>query len=330
MKVNGILKDIFIADGHCDTVHHFRGTAGYNFSKANNIGHIDLPRLQKGGVALQFFALFVEPEFKPFQALQRTLQLMEHFLSEMKKNGDQIKVIRTQQDLAEAIKQQKLAALMSLEGAEALEAGVEILQIFFRLGLRGVGLTWNQRNGLADGVSVGKAAGGLTKLGKTMVQEMNRLGIIVDGAHLAPRGFFDLLETSTKPVVISHANAAALCSHPRNLSDEQLKALRDHGGVVGLTVFPDFIVDEGPATLADLLDHFCYIAEHFGTDILAIGADYDGIKNTVEELSDVSKMPLLLHGLLERGFSKNEVKKIAGENLLRIVRSTLPKEEVIF
>ncbi|NLZ94130.1 MAG: membrane dipeptidase [Firmicutes bacterium] len=323
-------KDFFIIDGHCDTVHHFRETKGYNFSETNSIGHIDLPRLKEGGISLQFFALFVEPEYKPFQALQRTLQLAEHFLCEMGKNSEQVKVIRTLQDLEEAMTQQKLGALMTLEGAEALEGGVEILQILYRLGLRGVGLTWNQRNGLADGVDVGAAAGGLTKLGKRMVQEMNRLGIIVDGAHIAPRGFFDLLETSTKPIVITHANAAALCSHPRNLTDEQLRALRDHGGVVGLTFFPDFIAEKGQATLAQLLDHFCYIADHFGIDILAIGADYDGIETTVEELSDVSKVPLLLNGLLERGFSKKEVQKIAGENLLNIVRNTLPREEKIF
>ena len=160
-----------------------------------------------------------------------------------------------------------------------------------------------------------------------MVREMSRLGIIVDGAHLAPRAFYDLLETSNKPVVITHANAYQLCAHPRNLTDEQLRALRDQGGVIGLTFFPTFIVEQGPASLADLLDHFCYIAERFGTELLGVCADYDGIESTVTELPDDSKLPLLVKGLQDRGFTEKEVRQIMGENFLRIVRSTLLKEE---
>ncbi|MCR3921659.1 MAG: dipeptidase [Firmicutes bacterium] len=322
-------KDAVIADGHCDTVHLFRGRRGYLFANRNTTGHIDLPRLQEGGVTMQFFALYIEPEFKPDQALSRTLQLAEHFLSEMGKNSEQVQIIRTQRDLARASKDKKLAALMTLEGGEPLEGGVEVLQILYRLGLRGVGLTWNQRNGLADGVGVGAAAGGLTQLGKIMVREMNRLGMIVDGSHIAPRGFFDLLETSTSPVVITHANAAALCAHPRNLTDEQLYLLRDQGGVVGLTFYPAFIREEGPATLSHLLDHFCYIAEHMGTDMIAIGADFDGIDETVVELSDVSKLPLLMQGLVERGFTEAEVRSMMGENLLRIVNNTLIRRDIL-
>ncbi|HZK24629.1 MAG TPA: dipeptidase [Oscillospiraceae bacterium] len=318
---------LIIVDGHCDTVHHYRHTEGYNFAQRNKVGHLDLPRLQEGGVALQFFALFIEPEFKPHQSVTRALQLAEHFIAEMGKNSEQVQIVKTQQDLTDALTQRKLAALMTLEGAEPLEGGVEILHILYRLGLRGVGLTWNQRNGLADGVGVGAGAGGLTELGKTMVREMNRLGIIVDGAHITPRGFYDLLETSSEPIVVSHANAHHLCAHPRNLTAEQLQALRDHGGVVGLTFFPTFIVDDGPASLSQLLDHYCYIADHFGTDILGIGADYDGIESTVAELPDVSHLPLLVKGLQERGFTESEVRQIMGENFLRIVRSTLPEED---
>ncbi|MGI6658261.1 MAG: dipeptidase [Dethiobacteraceae bacterium] len=320
-------NNLYIVDGHCDTVYHFRHTEEYNFAQRNERGHIDLPRLQEGGVALQFFALFIEPEFKPYQTVTRVLQLAEHFLAEMEKNCAHVQIVKTQQDLDDARAQRKLAALMTLEGAEPLEGGVEILHILYRLGLRGVGLTWNQRNGLADGVGVGAGAGGLTELGKDMVREMNRLGIIVDGAHLAPRAFYDLLETSNKPVVITHANAYQLCAHPRNLTDEQLRALRDQGGVIGLTFFPTFIVEQGPASLADLLDHFCYIADRFGTELLGVGADYDGIESTVTELPDVSKLPLLVKGLQDRGFTEKEVRQIMGENFLRIVRSTLLKEE---
>ena len=316
-------QNAVVVDGHCDTVHLFRGIKGaYAFGKRNEVGHIDLPRLQEGGVNVQFFSLYIEPEYKPCDSLRRALTLCEHFWHEMGKLSDRVAVVQSASDLESALQSGKLAALLSLEGGEPL-AEPEVLRALYRLGLRSVGLTWNQRNMLADGVGVGASAGGLTALGKQMVLEMNELGMVVDAAHLAPRGFYDLLDVSSAPFVVTHANAAAICAHRRNLDDSQLRALKERGGVVGLTYYPPFVSKNGQAALSDLLDHFCYIAERFGTDIIGLGSDFDGIPQSVTGLEDVSQLPNLTEGLLSRGFSTNETEMILGGNFLRILRNIL-------
>lgn len=316
-------KQAVVIDGHCDTVHLFPGNKKpYSFAQVNTVGHIDLPRLQTGGVNIQLFALFIEEEYKPYNALRRTLTLMEHFWREMEKHAQSVVVIKRFQDLESALQQGKLGALITLEGGEALE-DIEILHALYRMGLRGVGLTWNQRNMLADGVGVGHSAGGLTPLGKVMVVEMNKLGMLVDAAHLAPRGFYDLLELSTSSVVVTHSNAAAVCPHQRNLDDSQLQALKEQGGVIGLTFYPPFVSARAGANLDDLLDHFCYIAEKFGTEVLALGSDYDGITETVEGLHDVSCLPRITAGLMQRGFSAEEITNILGGNFLRVLKQVL-------
>lgn len=317
-------RDAVVVDGHCDTVHLFYGLKGpYRFGAENAVGHVDLPRLRKGGVDVQFFALCVERRFKPCSALRRALVLLEIFSREMDENKDSVTVVLDKKGLHEALLAGKLAAVLTLEGGDPLEGEIEILHLFYKLGLRGLGLTWNERNGLADGVDVGSSSGGLTDLGRRVVMEMNRLGMLVDAAHLAERGFYELLELSTSPVIVSHANAAGVCSHRRNLTDDQLRALRDHGGVVGMTFYPPFVTGRAEAKLEDLLDHFCYVAERFGTDLLGLGSDFDGIPQALPELGDVSALPNLTEGLLRRGFSDMEVRLILGGNFLRVLEKNL-------
>lgn len=316
-------REAVVVDAHCDTARLFAGIEqAYNFGQRNKIGHLDLPRLREGGVKIQFFALYVEADYQSCSALKRTLTLLEHFLLEMGKHTESVTVIGSGHDLQAALAKGKLGAIIALEGAGALE-NVEILHILYRLGLRSVGLTWNERNMLADGVGAGPNPGGLTRLGKEIVCEMNRLGILVDAAHLAPRGFCDLLTESSLPIIVSHANAAGVCSHKRNLSDEQLRLLRDNNGVVGLTFYPPFIADSSACGIEQLLDHFCYIADRFGVSILGVGSDYDGISTVVSGLDDVSRLPKLTAGLLRRGFSPQEVKHILGENFLRVIKTNL-------
>lgn len=317
-----------VVDGHCDTVHLFLGLRGaYTFGEKNTVGHVDLPRLKEGGVNIQFFAHYIEPEFKPVGALRRALVLMEHFHREIGKNKEEVVLIRSGKDITYALKTGRVGALISLEGGEALEGETDVLHALYRLGLRSVGLTWNQRNDLADGVDVGKCAGGLTELGVKIIKEMNELGILVDAAHMAPRGFYDVLSVSHAPVVVSHANAAGVCGHRRNLDDDQLRALRDHNGVVGISFYPSFLDNSGCAGLETVLDHFCYVADRFGTDILGIGSDFDGITETASGLEDISRLPRLTEGLFRRGFTASEAEKILGGNFLRVMRNVLKQEE---
>ncbi|HHU30490.1 MAG TPA: membrane dipeptidase [Firmicutes bacterium] len=320
-------NDFYTVDAHCDSVRLF-SEKYYSFAGHNALGHIDLPRLREGGVNLQFFALFVEPEYRAEKALQRAVQLLEIFWREMDNNKDYLTVIKTKKDLSLAVKVKDLSVLLSLEGGEPLSGGEEFLYFFYRLGVRSIGLTWNNSNCFAGGVAAGESAGGITALGRDLIRKMNRLGIVVDGAHLAPKSYFDLLDIAEKPVLVSHANAFSLCSHPRNLTDDQLRALRDKGGVVGLTFYPPFISEKEPANLDKLLDHFCYIADLAGTEVLGLGSDFDGIDQVLPELPDVSCLPSLKEGLRARGFTEKELSAILGGNIVDLLLQNLPDSDI--
>jgi membrane dipeptidase len=313
-----------IVDGHCDTVRLFElSKRDYNFTKQNNRGHIDLPRLRVGSVKLQVFALYIEEEYKPVGSLKRALQLLELLYRNMELCRNDLKLIYSRRDLAELLQEEKTGALISIEGGEALEGDIGVLRMLFRLGVRGLGLTWNQENQLATGVGNGVGGKGLSALGRKVIRELNRLGMIVDLAHINEKGFYDALKVSSKPVIVSHANSRVLCDHPRNLSDDQLRALRDAGGVIGLSFCPDF-VDKKRATVERLLDHFVHVAEVAGVDHLGFGSDFDGIETVIPGLEDVTAMPTLVRGLATRGFSHIEIEKITAKNFLRVLYNVLP------
>jgi membrane dipeptidase len=313
-----------IVDGHCDTVRLFElSKRDYNFTKQNNRGHIDLPRLRVGSVKLQVFALYIEEEYKPVGSLKRALQLLELLYRNMELCRNDLKLIYSRRDLAELLQEEKTGALISIEGGEALEGDIGVLRMLFRLGVRGLGLTWNQENQLATGVGNGVGGKGLSALGRKVIRELNRLGMIVDLAHINEKGFYDALKVSSKPVIVSHANSRVLCDHPRNLSDDQLRALRDAGGVIGLSFCPDF-VDKKRATVERLLDHFVHVAEVAGVDHLGFGSDFDGIETVIPGLEDVTAMPTLVRGLATRGFSHCEIEKITAKNFLRVLYNVLP------
>jgi len=313
-----------VIDAHCDTAGLMaRKNTEYNFTSHNRNGHIDLPRLRESGVTLQFFALYIEDEHKPVGSLRRCLQLLDYYYRTMESCRDSIFTVYNKADLDYFIKSDKLAALLSIEGGEALENSIEVLHILFRLGIRALGLTWNQQNQLGTGVGKGSSGDGLTSFGRTVVREMNTLGMIVDLAHINEKGFHDAIATSSEPVIVSHANARSLCDHPRNLTDDQLKELARCSGVIGLSFYPAFI-STSEATMENLLDHFVHIAELIGTDHLGFGSDFDGINKVVPGLEDVTGLPRLIEGLQKRGFSREEIKKIAGINFLRILKKVLP------
>lgn len=314
------LQNEGIIDAHCDTVHFFSQAKGpYFFSERNVLAQVDLPRMEAGNIKVQFFALYIEPEYKPCRALKRCLQLLDQFYKTMETCKEKIEVIYNFQELRSVNKEGKIAAVITVEGGEALEGDIAVLRILYRLGVRGLGLTWNQRNQIADGVWERDTAGGLTRFGRKVIKEMNKLGMIIDLAHIAERGFQDVLELTERPVIVSHANARAICDHPRNLTDHQLKMLSENGGVIGLSFYPAFICHNDPS-LARLLDHFEHVAEIAGIDHLGIGTDFDGMENTfLKELPDVSSLYLLVDGLLKRGFKKEEINKILWGNFLRII-----------
>ena len=310
-----------IADCHCDTIALF-GKENYEFGRRNTAGHIDLPRLRQGGIDLQFFAVCVAPA-KEQNHLQSALEQIGRYHRCLEENSGHLKSLESAEDLETAERDGKIAALLALEGAEPLQGSPELTDIFYRLGLRALSLTWNHRNLYADGVGEGAAGGGLTRAGRRLVQELSRKGIILDLSHLAERCFFEALELSRKPPLASHANARRLCDHPRNLTDEQLKALASRGGVIGLSIYPRFITGGTGAGLEQLLDHFVHIAGLIGVEHLAFGSDFDGIDCTLDEIGSAADYGALPEALCRRGFHPQEVELMAWGNVRRIVRANL-------
>lgn len=310
-----------IIDAHCDTVHYFTELKDvYDFTQKNTLAQLDLPRMETGGIRAQFFALYIEPVYKSGNALKRCLQLLDCFYQTVKSCTDRLEVVCNYHDLLRVNKEGKIAAILTVEGGEALEGDLGVLRMLFRLGIRGLGLTWNQRNEIADGVGERETGGGLTRFGKKVIKEMNDLGMIIDLSHISPKGFYDVLKTTAAPVIVSHANAKKICTHARNLTDDQLKALRENGGVVGLTFYPDFIHDKNP-DLNILLDHFEHISEVAGIDHLGIGSDFDGMQGKMlKGLTDVSCLPSLIQGLCGRGFKEIDLRKILYGNFLRVIK----------
>ena len=322
-------KESIVVDGHCDTLlrlqMHDQGFPPYLRHLAEEKGHVDLRRLKEGGMTAQNFACYVQPQFLPAQAVRETLRLIDLFHRFQADHAAELCLATCAADVERAKAGGKVAGILSMEGAEGLEGDLGVLRMMYRLGVRWVGLTWNHRNQAADGLGELRTGGGLTGFGVRLVEEMNRLGMIVDIAHLAPAGVKDVFAISQAPVVASHANAHALCPVPRNLSDGQLEKVAASGGVVGVTYVPNFITDgEGPATLDMLLDHVDHIVRVAGIDHVGLGSDFDGFGGpSPAGLEDVGQVPNLTAGLLARGYSPEEVKKVLGGNWLRVIRQVM-------
>lgn len=304
-----------IIDLHCDTISYLKEIRG---SLLQNVGQYDLLRAEAAGMYLQLFAMFTYPA-EPNAALRQIVMQAETFHRVLDENPQRIFQVKKFEDLQLPENQAKLAAVLHLEGAECLGSDEEVLHLLYRMGLRSIGLTWNYRNQFADGVSEGTGSG-LSKNGRRLVREMEKLGMLLDLAHMSVQSFYSALESYQKPVLVSHANAYAVCRSRRNINDEQLKALKEHGGVIGITQVADFVHSETPA-LETLLDHMVHIADLIGVEYLALGSDFDGADHMV--IKDVSGYGCLPEQLALRGFSADEIDLVLYKNALSILEQVL-------
>lgn len=316
------MEKLWIADGHCDSLGDL--TLGKrNLRGLTDSGHWDLIKARDANIGLQFFAAYIEKEFKPFLATQRGLEHLQAALKFIDENKDDVFLIRNKDDLARLGKTRAIGLLINIEGGEILGESLFMLDLIYRLGVRSIGLTWNERNAIADGVGEQNSKGGLSCFGLKVISEMNTLGMIIDVSHINEAGFWDVINTSNKPIIASHSCAQAICQHPRNLNDQQLQALAEINGVVGINFCQDFLSNSGQANIDDVVKHICYIAEIAGVDTVGFGSDFDGIPSTPQGLEDAARFPLLIEKLKDCGFSTEEIRKICHKNFVRVLGDVL-------
>jgi membrane dipeptidase len=317
MEVTGLI----CIDMHCDSVSEAYRT-GRSLVRPCPSGHIDLPRLRSAEIKVQFFALFPDRIYHPGRTLYQVLRLLDYATESFREDAG-IMVIRTRQDLEQCLATEALGAVLTVEGGEPLEGEIGILRTLHRLGVRGLGLTWNNRNELADGVAEAEAGGGLTRFGRQVLLEMNRLGMLIDVSHLSEPGFWDVIELCSVPVIASHSNCSAVWKHPRNLTDRQIKAIAELKGVIGVNLVPQFVGPQGSGQSA-LIEHIDHICGLVGDEYVGFGSDFDGTENLICGVNDVADFPSLTEGLRNRGYSEESVARICGRNCLRVLEAVLP------
>jgi len=310
---------VLIIDAHCDTA-----LSAYEQSAEiyRNNFQLDIERLLKSGERVQFFAAFADPSLYKNNSLTRVLAIIDKVYQAHEQYKAQFSVCTSTQQIGQALKKGRVAAILSVEGGECLNGELSVLRQLYRLGVRSMLLTWNYRNLLADGAEVLNGAG-LTAFGKEVVSEMNRLGMIIDVSHLCEASFHDVISLTTKPVIASHSNARAVCDHCRNLYDAQLLDIKANGGVVGINFYPQFLNQSGKASIDDVVRHIEHICSLTGEDHIGIGSDYDGIECTPEGLEGTQCLPALFDRLAQLNYSTRLIEKIAGLNFMRVIKQII-------
>jgi membrane dipeptidase len=304
------------------------------------------PKLRNGGVNVQVLPVYVDSYFLPELALRRTLTMVEAFHADFEDDNSLVTSVTSYSQMEKALSDGKIAAFLGLEGAEGLGNDIELFHTFYRLGMRVISLTWNRRTAFADGTGEQATGSGLTQLGFAAVREMERLHIVVDVSHINEVCFFDVVETTQQPIIASHSNAKGIYNHPRNLTDDQIRALADNGGVMGLLMHPGMI-DPEDHSISRAVDHLAYVADLVGIDHVGIGSDFmeDALAKDMEKVSTqesmvkqdvllasikncgrIDELPHLTEELVRRGFSDDDIRKILGENFLRVFRKVLVDE----
>jgi membrane dipeptidase len=329
MDAAALHRSLLVVDGHCDSILDAAGISATNpamgirdLGKRGTEGHLDLPRLLASGVSAQFFALFTEDSHVA-HAREHTWMLLETMEAFLAGNPGIFLGLKAA-DILRAKAEGRLAAFLAIEGGEAIGESLDELRDFYKRGVRLMTLTWNRRNAIARGVG-DPGTGGLTPFGRTVVAEMERLGMIVDVSHLSDEALDDVLAVATRPLVASHSNAKAIQAHRRNLADTQIERIAATGGLVGLTFAGAFIdADPSKVTLDRTLDHLDRLLSVAGEDHVGLGTDFDGFTAPYGlVMPDCTGLPELTAGMLRRGYTETTIRKVMGRNWLRVVGDVL-------
>jgi membrane dipeptidase len=371
-KAREIQNSAIVIDTHADTPQRFLDEL-YDIGSTdpNDHGHISLDKAKAGNLGAEFFSIWVEPETNQGHFAHHTLDLIDSVYEQAARHPDRMMMAFSVEDIERAHREHKLAALLGIEGGHSLENDVRLLRDFYRLGVRYMTLSWSNTNEWADSsgdINDPKVEhhNGLTDAGKQIVLEMNRLGMLVDISHVADTTFYDAIRVSKAPVIASHSSARALTNHPRNMTDDMLRAVAKNGGVVQVNFYSAF-VDENyrkateaqrseslkarearanelkmagkPVTyialdqvgrewaakiprppFSSLIDHIDHIARVAGIDHVGLGSDFDGVSGaTPQGIDSAADLPKITQALLDRGYSADDIRKILGGNLLRVL-----------
>jgi len=365
-----IHRKAIVADTHNDVISSVT-MHGMNIeTDLTGKTHSDIARFKKGGIDIQVFSIFCNETFHKDTAFKYANAEIDSLYAIVKRNPDKMMIVTNPTALDEAIKEKKLACMMGVEGGHMIEDRIDYLDTLFKKGARYMTLTWNNSTSWATSAAdesknnLPFGTKGLTSFGKDIVKHMNEVGMMVDLSHVGEQTFWDAIATTTKPVIVSHSCAWSLCPVPRNLKDDQIKAVGKNGGVIDVNFYSGFLdsnymkrkeaflnshraekdsllqlkmasyeveewlskkykaeADELRPPLSLLIDHIDHIVHLVGTDHVGLGSDFDGIESAPKELNDVSDMPLVTKALLERGYSKADIKKILGGNFIRIFKA---------
>jgi membrane dipeptidase len=329
---------MLLIDTHNDVTS--RTVEGFDIGKPSPTGHTDLARLRAGNVGAQFFAAYVAAGFtNGNHSAHRTLEMIDTIRHDIiERYPNDFVLALTADDIEQAHRNGKIAALIGIEGGHAIEDSLRLLRAYYDLGVRYMTLTHVNTNAWADSSGDIDKTGvehhnGLTPFGKDVVREMNRLGMMVDISHVADKTFWDALEVSSAPIFASHSSCRALANAPRNMTDEMIRALARKGGVIDINFSCGFLSQAAAdaekqnrknvsqATLADVVAHIDHVVKIAGIDAVGLGSDFDGITCAPKGLDDVSKFPNLTRALLEKRYSEQEIRKIYGGNVLRVMRA---------
>ncbi len=358
-----IHKEAIVVDMHADALYSSL-SSGRSLEKYSTRGHVDLVRLQQGGIDVEFFAIWPDPDEKEKQSTYRqSVQALDTLDQILKRNPQRIELAVSVDDINRITAKNKIAACIGLEGGSAIDADLNKLEYFYNRGVRYLSLTWNDSpswaSSAADEVkNYCRGHRGLNELGRQVINKMNELGMIVDVSHSGEQTFYDVIETTTKPIIASHSSVYSICPHSRNLKDDQIKALAKNGGVMFINFYPGFLVkgfdkvyqksrkdadaiqdslkaegklesfnrsafihskiDDIYPSVKTVVDHIDYVVKLVGDNYVGLGSDFDGISLTPSGLRDVSKMPAITKELVKRGYTENSIRKILGGNFMRV------------
>jgi membrane dipeptidase len=353
-----------VLDTHDDTTQRFFSKS-YNLGKRNPDGHIDIPRMKEGGMNAIFFSIWIDGRIMGPPAIQKALDQIDAVHENVRRNSKDMVFCRTADEIRRAHKEGKIAALMGVEGGHMIGNDVRIVRIFGDLGVRYMTLSHFYNDEWADSSTDKPAHNGLTDYGKDIVREMNRQGIMVDISHVSDKTFYDALEVSKAPLIASHSSCRAICNHPRDMSDDMIKALAAKGGVIQINYEKSFI-DQAYKDASDklsggvvaqfdqlkklcgdddeclgkkmhdmekqataegklpnvswerIIDHIDHVVKLVGADHVGLGSDFDGA-TMPEGMDDCTQLPKITEALMRKGYSDNDIRKILGGNLLRVM-----------